>query len=230
MGLVEFRNVFFSYNQRDYVFENVTFELPDKGITAVISDPGKGKSTLLKLIKGILKPSKGVVVVMNIDTSRASKSKLMSLHTKVSIHFQDTFLISNIDVFSNIALPLLYNTNLTTSEVEKEVDRVLDLFDLRHLKYELPHNLSPTEAKFISISRAFLMNPRLILLDEPFSQLDSSSKLRLIEIIEEYKNFSKILFTTSDDNLVALSDSIVYILTIMDSKDVTFVSRGGQIL
>ncbi len=225
MSLVEFRNVFFSYNQRDYIFEDITFSLPESGITSIVSDTGKGKSTLLKLMKGILKPSRGTITVMDIDTSRASKVKMMSLHTRVSIHFQDTFLISNIDVFSNIALPLFYNTNLSQSEIDKEVDRVLDLFNLRYLKYELPSNLSPTESKLISISRAFSMNPRLILLDEPFSQLDAADKLRLIEIMEDYKNTSKIIFTTSEDVTSIFSDSVLYILFVKNSKEVTFVNR-----
>lgn len=223
MALVEFRNVYFTYNLRDYVLEGVDIRVPDYGITCVSSDPGKGKTTFLKLIKGLLLPTRGSVVVLGIDTSRAEKSRMMYLHTKVSIHFQDTFLISNIDVYSNIALPLLYNTNLSSKEIEYEIDKTLELFDLKGLKYEMPFNLSPTETKLISISRTFLRNPRIILLDEPFSLLDSFYRVRLLEIMEEYRTVSKIILTTSDEGIARRFDSIVYIFAEENEKRVCLV-------
>lgn len=225
MALIEFRSVYFSYNNKEYVLEGVDLSIPEYGITSIVSSPGKGKTTMLKLIKGILRPNRGSIIVLGINTSIAGKKDLMKLHTRVSIHFQDTFLISNIDTFNNIALPLIYNTNMSQKEIEYEVDKVLDLFDLRYLKYEIPFNLSPTEAKLISLARAFLMSPRIILLDEPFSLLDSYYKTRLLEVMNDFKNVSKIIFTTSEDFFTQNSELIVYILNIEDSRKVYLVER-----
>lgn len=224
-SVVEIRNLYFTYNNRDYIFEGINVSLESYGVTCVISDPGKGKTTLLKLIKGILKPTRGQVIVMDVDISNASKQKLMRLHTRVSIHFQDTFLISNIDVYNNLALPLLYNTNLSKKEIEYEVDKALNLFDIQNLKYDTPFDLSPTEARLVSLSRAFLGSPRIILLDEPFSLLDGYYKARLLEVIDEFKERSKIIFTTSDENLTMSSESILYILTIENSREAYYVRR-----
>ncbi|MCX8096186.1 MAG: energy-coupling factor ABC transporter ATP-binding protein [Spirochaetes bacterium] len=223
--LVEIRNLYFTYNNRDYIFEGINLTLERYGVTCVVSDPGKGKTTLLKLIKGILKPTRGNVIVMDIDISSAPKSKLMNLHTKVSIHFQDTFLISNIDVYNNLALPLMYNTNLSKKEIEYEVDKALNLFGIQNLKYDTPFDLSPTEARLVSLSRTFLGLPRIILLDEPFSLLDGYYKARLLEVIGEFKEKSKIIFTTSDENLSMASESILYILNIESSKKIYYVNK-----
>ncbi|MEN2997845.1 MAG: ATP-binding cassette domain-containing protein [Brevinematia bacterium] len=212
MSLIEFRNVYFTYTGRNYILEGVNLSMPERGIVCVVTEPGNGKSTFLKLIKGILLPTRGKVITLDIDTSRADKEKMMQLHTKISIHFQDVFLISNIDIYTNLALPLLYNTNLSQKEIEYEVDKTLDLFDLKTLKYEMPFNLSLTEAKLVSISRAFMRSPRIILLDEPFSFLDSYYKARLIEIMEENKTTSEIIFTTSDEIYTQNSEFVLYIL------------------
>jgi len=212
VSLIRFIDVFFSYDNQSYVFERLNFSLSEKGIAGVISDVGKGKSTLLKLIKGILRPTIGSVVVMDIDTSRANKKQLMILHSKVSISFQDVFLISNMNVFENLSLPLFYNTDLSQKEIEKMVDEVLEQFNIQQIKYELPSELSISEAKVISIARAFIGNPRIILLDDPFSSLDKYYLLLVIEQIEEKSKKSKIIFSSSDDEMIYnLSEEMIII-------------------
>lgn len=220
MAIVEFIDVWVSYSLNSYIFEEVNVKIPNLGITSVIANPGSGKTTFLKLIKGIVKPTRGRVIVMDTDVSNADKVKLMKLHSLVSIHFQDTFLISNIDVYNNLALPLFYNTNLTQREIEREIDKVLDIFGIRDIKYEMPFNLSYTQSKLVSLARAFLGAPRIILLDEPFSFLDSYYKARLIEVVEDFRNVSKIIFTTSDNAFLDICDSVVFIISDGEKKEV----------
>ncbi|MCX8029844.1 MAG: energy-coupling factor ABC transporter ATP-binding protein [Brevinematales bacterium] len=230
MSSVVFEGVYFSYANRKYIFEDLSLSFEDYGITCIVSDPGKGKSTLLKLIKGILKPTRGRIVVLDIDLSNATKSTLIKLHSRVSIHFQDTFLISNADVYSNLTLPLLYNTSLSKREIDYEVDKALDLFGIKNIKYEMSFELSPTEAKLVSLSRAFLNNPRLVLLDEPFALLDSYYRARLLEVIEEFKGKSKIIFTTSEEVLAMSSESVLYVLSIENSKKIYYIHKSGDLL
>jgi len=149
---------------------------------------------------------------MDIDTSRANKKQLMILHSKVSISFQDVFLISNMNVFENLSLPLFYNTDLSQKEIEKMVDEVLEQFNIQQIKYELPSELSISEAKVISIARAFIGNPRIILLDDPFSSLDKYYLSLVIEQIEEKSKKSKIIFSSSDDEMIYnLSEEMIII-------------------
>lgn len=212
MSLVRFVDVYFSYNRQDYIFEKVNLSIGEYGVTGVISDIGKGKTTLLKLIKGILKPTAGSVIVMDIDTSRATKRQLMTLHSKVSISFQDVFLISNMNVFDNLSLPLLYNTNLSQKEVESMIDKVLDTFGISSMKYELPSDLSISESKIVSIARAFAGNPRIILLDDPFSLLDKYYLSLVIEQIQRKSKNSKIIFSTTNDSMFYnISDETIFI-------------------
>lgn len=225
MAIVEFRDVYLSYNSYHYVFESVNVKIPNIGITSVVANPGSGKTSFLKLIKGIIKPTRGRVIVMGSDISSADKLKLMNIHSLVSIHFQDTFLISNVDVYNNLALPLLYNTNLSQAEIDREIDRVLDIFDIRSIKYEMPFNLSPSQAKLVSLARAFLKSPRIILLDEPFSSLDSYYRARLVEIMEDFREVSKIIFTTSDSVFIGISDSVISIVDTENGKEV-FLQMG----
>lgn len=225
MKIIEFDKVYFSYNNIDYVFEDVSLEIPENEITVIVGFPGQGKTTLLKLINGILKPTRGRIRILNIDTTTANKKQLLFLHRNVSIHFQDTYLISNLNVYDNLALPLLYNTELSKTEVEYEIDRVLSIFDLNHEKYEMPFNLSPTEAKLISISRVFIGNPKIILLDEPFSYLDKYYFLRILEIMEEYSKTSKLIFTTSDDTIANNFKQIIEIVKTNSSNKAIFVEK-----
>jgi ABC-type transporter Mla maintaining outer membrane lipid asymmetry ATPase subunit MlaF len=212
VSLVRFVDVYFSYNRQDYIFEKVNLSIGEYGVTGVISDIGKGKTTLLKLIKGILKPTAGSVIVMDIDTSRATKRQLMTLHSKVSISFQDVFLISNMNVFDNLSLPLLYNTNLSQKEVESMIDKVLDTFGISSMKYELPSDLSISESKIVSIARAFAGNPRIILLDDPFSLLDKYYLSLVIEQIQRKSKNSKIIFSTTNDSMFYnISDETIFI-------------------
>jgi ABC-type transporter Mla maintaining outer membrane lipid asymmetry ATPase subunit MlaF len=212
VSLVRFVDVYFSYNRQDYIFEKVNLSIGEYGVTGVISDIGKGKTTLLKLIKGILKPTAGSVIVMDIDTSRATKRQLMTLHSKVSISFQDVFLISNMNVFDNLSLPLLYNTNLSQKEVENMIDKVLDTFGISSMKYELPSDLSISESKIVSIARAFAGNPRIILLDDPFSLLDKYYLSLVIEQIQRKSKNSKIIFSTTNDSMFYnISDETIFI-------------------
>ncbi|MGB9621453.1 MAG: ATP-binding cassette domain-containing protein [Brevinematia bacterium] len=225
MGIIEFNNVYFSYNNIEYIFEDVNLEIPESGITAILGFPSQGKTTLLKLIKGMLKPTRGRITVLNIDTSNSIKKQLLFLHRNVSIHFQDTYLISNMNVYDNLALPLLYNTNLSKLEIEYEIDKILNIFELQREKYEMPFNLSPTEAKLISISRAFLGNPKIILLDEPFSSLDKYYTLKLLEISEEYSKKSKIILTTSDDNIANKFNQVIEIIKTNNSNKAVLIEK-----
>lgn len=220
MAIIEFRDVYVSYSIGEYVFEEINVKVPNLGITSVVANPGDGKTTFLKLIKGIIKPTRGRVIVMDTDISSADKTKLMRLHSLVSIHFQDTFLISNIDVYNNLALPLFYNTNLSQTEIDKEIDKVLDIFSIKDIKHEMPFNLSYTQSKLVSLARAFLRSPRIILLDEPFSFLDSYYRARLVEIMEEFKEESKIIFTTSDDVFLSICDSAILIVREGNKKEI----------
>jgi len=225
VSLVRFVDVYFSYNRQDYIFEKVNLSIGEYGVTGVISDIGKGKTTLLKLIKGILKPTAGSVIVMDIDTSRATKRQLMTLHSKISISFQDVFLISNMNVFDNLSLPLLYNTNLSQKEVENMIDKVLDTFGISSMKYELPSDLSISESKIVSIARAFAGNPRIILLDDPFSLLDKYYLSLVIEQIQRKSKNSKIIFSTTNDSMFYnISDETIFI---KDPSNI-YLSKGNQ--
>ncbi len=221
MGIISLWSIYFSYNMVDYVFEDVTLDVDlDSGVLGIISDIGKGKSTLIRLMGGLLKPTRGRVSILGIDTQKATKNDLVTLHRRTSFAFQEAFLISNISVYDNLALPLMYNFNLDGKEIEQRIDRALEFFGFSHEKYSMPLDLSILERKLISISRAFIYNPRIVFMDSPFSGLDKFSILRIIELIEERKNNSLIVLTDLDDNILkGICDRIIYI---QDSKNVFY--------
>lgn len=155
-----------------HVLRGVDLSIPKGKITVIIGPSGTGKSVLLKHVIGLLTPDAGRVVVGGIDVSTLGSRKLAAFRRKFGMLFQNAALFDSMNVFDNIAFPLLENGGFTSSLISETVHRMLDLVGLPDIGHKMPSELSGGMRKRVGLARAIALKPAILLYDEPTTGLD----------------------------------------------------------
>lgn len=186
MALVEVRGVFKSFQrdtQKVEVFEGLTLDFEQGSFTAIMGPSGSGKSTLLNLIAGLDKPTSGTIAVGGAVVSAMSSSELAAWRARhVGFVFQSFNLLPVLTAFQNVELPLLL-TRLSRKERDERVRLALDVVGLSDRLDHYPRQLSGGQEQRVSIARAIVADPTLILLDEPTGQLDAKSSQEVLALL-----------------------------------------------
>jgi phospholipid/cholesterol/gamma-HCH transport system ATP-binding protein len=164
----------------------------------IMGQSGVGKSTILRLILGIIEASAGEIFFKQFDVTRLSRRKLQQVRTRIGMVYQYSALLSSRNVRDNVALPLEELTNDTAAEIDPIVDEKLELVGMQDAKFAMPSELSGGMRKRVSLARALVMNPELILFDEPTAGLDpviSSVIDELIIMLTEQSKVTSIIVT-----------------------------------
>jgi phospholipid/cholesterol/gamma-HCH transport system ATP-binding protein len=183
----------------------------------VLGRSGSGKSVLIKIIAGLLKPDAGTVRVLNQEVDQLDSRELQSLRTKIGFSFQSSALYDGMNVRANLEFPLIRNKrNLSRSETEKAVAKVLDDVGLSRTIDQMPSELSGGQKKRIGIARTLILQPEIMLYDEPTAGLDpvtSEDINDLINEVQERYNTSAVIIThdltcakATADRLIMLSE------------------------
>ncbi len=146
-----------------------------EGSVAVVMGPsGTGKSTVIKLMVGLLKPTSGHIYVEGMDVGVKSQKELLEIRKKIGFSFQFGALFDSMNIYDNIAFPLKEHTNMQKEEIDKEVDIALKLVGLKphEVNHLFPDELSGGMQKRVAIARTVILKPDIILYDEPTSGLD----------------------------------------------------------
>ncbi|MBI5494999.1 MAG: ATP-binding cassette domain-containing protein [Deltaproteobacteria bacterium] len=155
-----------------------------RGETTVIVGPsGTGKSTLIKLLVGLLKPDAGTVLVDGQDVGKLGRAELMRLRRKFGMLFQDGALFHGMTVAQNVAFPLRHHLALKREEEERRVEVALQQVGLPGLGRRRPDELSGGQRKRVGLARALVMEPMIVLFDEPTSGLDPVTSAAIDELI-----------------------------------------------
>jgi phospholipid/cholesterol/gamma-HCH transport system ATP-binding protein len=162
------------------VFRRLDCSFPRGRISCVLGGSGSGKSTILRLIGGLIRPQAGRVVVDGEDVTGLSERALVELRRKIGMMFQGGALLDAETVFDNLAFPLREHTRQTQTEIAARVRETLAAVGLRGVDDLLPNELSGGMMRRVALARALIMRPVICLCDEPFSGLDPVS-VRLIE-------------------------------------------------
>ncbi len=166
---------------------------------AVLGRSGSGKSVLIKIIAGLLKPDSGTVSVLGQEVDKITEKELRTLRLKIGFSFQNSALYDSMTVRENIAFPLRGNTEkLTQKEINIKVEEVLDAVGLIQTINQMPSELSGGQRKRIGIARTLILKPELMLYDEPTSGLDPITCIEinnLIKEVQERYNTSAIIIT-----------------------------------
>ena len=190
---------------------DISFEVGEGEFIAITGPSGSGKSTLLHTIAGLEKPSSGTVYFYDKDIYKMNKKDLTILRRqKIGIIYQFYNLIPTLTVEENILLPI----ELDRKKVDKEkLENILKFLNLENRKKHLPNELSGGQQQKVAIGRALMINPTIILADEPTGNLDTKSSSEIIQLLQkankEYKQ--TIIMITHNLEIAKLADRIIHI-------------------
>ncbi len=182
--MISLRNVHKSFGSQK-VLDDLNLEIPEGKITAVIGPSGEGKSVLLKHLIGLLQPDSGQVEVDGESIIGLRRSHLNRIREKFGMLFQNVALFDSMTCFENVAFPLQEKTNLPKDEIRRRVLSVLENVGLKNIENKFPDELSGGMKKRVGLARAVVMNPKIILFDEPTTGLDPIIKRAIHELIKD---------------------------------------------
>jgi phospholipid/cholesterol/gamma-HCH transport system ATP-binding protein len=169
--VVELRDVKKQFGEKN-ILDGVSLKVNPQDRLVVMGQSGSGKSTILRLILGILRPDEGSIFFKQFEITRLRRRKLQQVRREMGMVYQYSALLSSRTVRDNVALPLEELTEKSRDEIEKIVDEKLDLVGMKDSKDLMPSELSGGMKKRVSLARALVLEPELILFDEPVAGLD----------------------------------------------------------
>ena len=158
----------------------------------IIGQSGMGKTTILRLVLGVIQPSSGAIYFQGKDISHLSRAELQQIRTKIGMVYQDAALLSSLSVRDNLALPLQELTDKTSAEIDRVVDEKLELVEMSGEGATMPFELSGGMRKRVGLARALVMEPELILFDEPTQGLDPVVSAVIDKLIVDLTQRSKV--------------------------------------
>ena len=165
----------------------------------VLGKSGSGKSVLIKIIVGLLKPDKGEVVVLSEHVNQLQGRELDALRLRIGFSFQNSALYDSMNIYQNLAFPLTMNVkHLTKDQVDAAVEEALDAVGLKNKIKQMPSDLSGGQRKRIGIARTLILKPEIMLYDEPTSGLDPVTSAEINALINEVQqkyNTSSVIIT-----------------------------------
>lgn len=208
------------------VLKNIDMDLYQGENLVVLGRSGTGKSVLIKIISGLLKPDKGQVIVLGKDVARLSTPELRELRQKIGFSFQHSALYDSMTVRENLEFPLVRNQRqLKRKQINQAIEEVLEAVGLSQAINQMPSELSGGQRKRIGIARTLIMKPEIMLYDEPTAGLDPitcTAINALINQVQQRYNTSSIIITHDLACAKATGDRIVMLLDGKFQREGTF--------
>ena len=205
---IEVEKLCFSRGHRN-IFNDLSLSIPRGKVTAIMGPSGIGKTTLLKLIGGQLRPESGRVLVDGQDFQQLSRDELFNARAKMGMLFQSGALFSDLSVYENIAFPLRAHTELPEDMIRDIVIMKLNAVGLRGAREMMPSELSGGMTRRVALARSIVLDPALVMYDEPFAGQDPIAMGVLVQLI-------RLLNDTLDLTSVLVSHDIAEALSICD--------------
>jgi len=172
MGVIaRLDDVTLAYDER-VVLQSLTLDVVEGAITCIVGLSGAGKSTILRLLNGLRKPSVGRVFVKGQDLTQLTERELVNLRRSIGFSFQFAALFDSLNVYDNVALPLRENMHLSDDEIRPRVHEALETVGLSGTDDKYPAELSGGMVKRVGFARAIITNPEIVLYDEPTTGSD----------------------------------------------------------
>ncbi len=196
--MITFERVGKRYPNGREALSDVSFQIEAGEMVFLTGHSGAGKSSVLKLIALLERPSRGFVTVNGINTSKLSSRKIPQFRRQVGVVFQDHKLLMDRPVFDNVALPLIV-ADTPMREVDKRVRAALDQVGLLGKERVYPTELSVGEQQRVGIARAVISKPPILIADEPTGNLDSALALEVMRLFQRFAEVGVTLLIASHD-------------------------------
>lgn len=199
---IEFRDVLLAFDDR-VVLDHLSFKVMKGETKIILGGSGGGKSTIIKLVLGLLKPDAGRVLVDGEDITEYSEVDMMRVRKKIGMVFQEGALFDSLSVYDNVAYRL-HEQGVPESEVEPEVRRMLRFVNLEDAIDKMPAELSGGMRRRVGIARALVGDPKIVLFDEPTAGLDPPTARTICELamkLRDLEDVSSIFVTHEMNNL-----------------------------
>lgn len=216
-NLVEVENLIFKRGER-VIYNDISLTIPKGKVTAIMGPSGIGKTTLLRLIGGQIKPQSGNIFFAGKNIPKLSRTDLYEARKDMSMLFQSGALFTEMSVFDNIAFPIREHTTLSENIIEKIVLMKLQAVGLRGARGLLPSELSGGMARRVALARAIALDPELILYDEPFAGQDPISMgviVRLIRSLNDALGLTSVVVSHDVPEVMSIAD---YIYIVAEKK------------
>ncbi len=199
--MIEFQNVSYSHN-KGYGVNNLNMLIKNGDFTFLIGPTGSGKTTLMRLLYFDLFPDSGIVKVNGYSSNKMGSRDVSKARINIGMVFQDYKLLSDRNLFENIALPL-HVMGFTSNQITSRVDEAIELVGLEGKESHLPKELSGGEQQRASLARAFIKEPDIILADEPTGNLDPVASFELVRLLETINETgTTVLMASHNYNLI----------------------------
>ena len=200
MPILEMKNTTF-YDGLTPVINDISLKIEKGSVTAFLGEPGGGKSTALKLISGIVVPTRGRVFYNEKDISKMSQKENLAFREKTAFMFQNSALWANQSIYQNLELPVkLHHPDYSARRIEERIKEMADLVEFSKPLTLRPASLSAGEQKRIAFARALICNPEILFLDEPTESLDEKTGGLFLSILKDFMGKGNTLIYVSHDN------------------------------
>jgi phospholipid/cholesterol/gamma-HCH transport system ATP-binding protein len=212
MALIEIKNFRKSFGSK-IVHEDVTFYVKKGECVGLVGGSGAGKSVILRSLIGLEKPDSGSIEIDGIDITKLSENSLIKIRKKVAYAFQGGALFDSQSVFDNLAYPLREHTGLSESEIKEKIILQLTEFGLVDALDLYPSELSGGMQKRVGLARAMMLEPEILLYDEPTAGLDPYNTKKIQELILRLKSkgVTSILVTHDMPTAIAVCDKFAFL-------------------
>ena len=202
------------------VLDNINLEINTGEVLVILGESGTGKSVFLKHMMGLLKPDSGQIFIDDVEITKLSESELLKIRKGIGYLFQEGALYDFMNVYENIAFPLVEHTQLLEPAIRQKVRDVLKMVDLQDAEKKFPSELSGGMKKRVGLARSIILDSKILFCDEPTSGLDP---IRSRDISDLIKDISKKLDCTT----VITSHDIGNAFRIADRSALI---RGGKVI
>ncbi len=211
-NVIEMTDVRKSFDSEE-ILKGINFSV-NKGDIAVINGAsGQGKTTMIKIMLGLEEPDSGNIFFFGQDIKKTSKKESKAIKLKTGVSFQNNAIFDSNTVFDNVSLPLKEHTKMSKKEIENSVMNMLDLMDISGTEEKYPAQLSGGMQKRVGLARALIMNPEILILDEPTTGLDDELIGSLYDTIAQLKNkldITAVIITHYFPGILGLADCVAF--------------------